>query len=328
MKKNFFPMIFVCLFACMGIFFNIMTCVYGFNAGAGALAAFRTSDIKGDSSLTLDGSDNNSALSDSNHAVGFFDSRSEVKIPIIMYHGIYEGQSKESEYFINAARFENDLKWYRSHGFTAILPSQLIDYVQNGSRLPAKPILLTFDDGYCNNYLYAFPLLEKYSMKAVISLIGVDSDIASDDIYRVPESCNLSWGEVAVMGKSGLVEFGNHTYDMHRIEDGRKGADRKKGESAEIYQKLLSDDLALNQAKIKAATGTAPMLFAWPYGAYPQDRSGDKSLIEVGIKMSVTSYQRTSSVERGNTDSLYGLGRYLRTPGFELESILAEARMS
>lgn len=325
MKKNFFPMIFVCLFACMGIFFNVITCVYGFNIGDGASAALRTSGIKGDSSLTSDGGGNNSAPSGSNHAVGLFDSRSEVKIPIIMYHGIYEGQSKESEYFINADRFENDLKLYRSHGFTAILPSQLVDYVQNGSRLPAKPILLTFDDGYCNNYLYAFPLLEKYNMKAVISLIGVDSDIASDDIYRVPESCNLSWGEVAVMAKSGLVEFGNHTYDMHRIEGGRKGADRKKGESIEAYQKLLSDDLALNQAKIEAATGTAPMLFAWPYGAYPQDRSGDKSLIEVGIKMSVTSYQRTSSVERGNTDSLYGLGRYLRTPDFELESILAES---
>lgn len=325
MKKNFFPMIFVCLFACVGIFFNVMTCVYGLSTGTGVLAVLHPSDIKGDSAAAYDGGDNNSLLSDSKHAVGLLDSRSEIKIPIIMYHGIYEGQSKESEYFINAARFENDLKWYHSHGFTTILPSQLIDYVQNGSQLPDKPILLTFDDGYCNNYLHAFPLLEKYNIKAVISLIGVDSDIASDDIYRVPESCNLSWGEVAVMAKSGLVEFGNHTYDLHRIEGDRKGADRKKGESIENYQKLLFDDLALNQAKIEAATGTAPLLFAWPYGAYPQDRSGDKSLIEVGIKMSVTSYQRTSSVEYGNPDSLYGLGRYLRTPDFKPEAILAES---
>lgn len=110
--------------------------------------------------------------------------------------------------------------------------------------LPSKPILLTFDDGYCNNYTYAFPLLQKYNMKAVISLIGSDSEIASGDIYRVPSSCNLSWGEVALMAKSGLVEFGNHTYDLHRIAGGRKGANQKPGESVEAYHEILSADLS------------------------------------------------------------------------------------
>lgn len=253
------------------------------------------------------------------------DSRSEIELPIVMYHGISEDESGESEYFISKARFEEDLKWYKKQGYTGILPSQLIDYVENGTQLPTRPILLTFDDGYCNNYSYAFPLLEKYNMKAVISLIGVDSDIASDDIYRVPKSCNLSWGEVAAMAKSGLVEFGNHTYDLHRIENGRKGADRKSGESTEAYQRLLTEDLALNQAKIEAVTGSAPLLFAWPYGAYPQDKSGDRALVEVGIKMSVTSYQRSSTVEQGKQESLYGLGRFLRTPQFELAAIQPEA---
>ena len=66
-------------------------------------------------------------------------------------------------------------------------------------------------------------------MKAVISLIGSDSEIASDDIYRVPSSCNLSWGEVALMAKSGLVEFGNHTYDLHRIADKPKARGERRG---------------------------------------------------------------------------------------------------
>lgn len=297
MKKNFLPMLIVCLFACVGVLY----------------------------SLSYSNPDSDTALPMSKFAVRLTDSRSELEIPIIMYHGVSETADGESEYFISAERFENDLKWYRSQGFTTILPSQLTAYAENGSRLPAKPILLSFDDGYCNNYLYAFPLLEKYNMKAVISLIGVDSDIASDDIYRVPESCNLSWGEVAVMAKSGLVEFGNHTYDLHRIENGRKGADRKKGESIENYQKLLFDDLALNQAKIEAVTGAAPLMFAWPYGAYPQDQSGDKALAEAGIKMSVNSYQRISTVEQGKPETLYGLGRFLRTPQFELAAILPEA---
>ena len=247
------------------------------------------------------------------------DNRKSVALPIVMYHGITESSVNESEYFISAERFENDLKWCRENGYTTILPSQLYAYVADGALLPSKPILLSFDDGYCNNYTYAFPLLQKYNMKAVISIIGSDSDIASEDIYRVPASCNLSWGEIALMAKSGLVEFGNHTYNLHRISGGRKGANQKADESLEAYHEVLIADIAKNQEKIRAATGSAPLLFAWPYGAYPADGNGDIALQEAGLLMSVNSYQHISTIEQGNPDSLFGLGRYLRTPSFELE---------
>lgn len=250
------------------------------------------------------------------------DCRSSVKIPILMYHGIQENSKKESEYFISAARFESDLKWLKKHGYTTVLPSQLTAYVDRGAALPEKPVLLTFDDGYCNNYTYAFPLLEKYHMKALISLIGIDSDLASDDIYRVEASCNLNWGEAAIMARSGLVEIGNHTYDLHQIKGGRKGADQKKGEDLNAYHKLLFADLMRNQEKIKEAAGVSPLVFAWPYGAYPQDRNADQVLKDLGIRMSVNSYQRTSTIMQGDAESLYGLGRYLRTPEFALETIL------
>ena len=88
------------------------------------------------------------------------DKRETIEIPIIMYHGITESENSESEYFISQSRFESDLKWYKDNGFTTVLPSQLIAYAESGAKLPEKPILLTFDDGYCNNYLYAYPLLE------------------------------------------------------------------------------------------------------------------------------------------------------------------------
>lgn len=261
----------------------------------------------------------NSALPAAKSAAIIGDSRQSVAIPIVMYHGITESSENKSEYFISRSLFENDLKWYRDKGYTTILPSQLYAYVAEGSCLPSKPILLTFDDGYCNNYTYAFPLLQKYNMKAVISIIGSDSDIASEDIYRVPANCNLSWGEIALMAKSGLVEFGNHTYNLHRISGGRKGANQKADESLEAYHEVLIADIAKNQEKIRSATGSAPLMFAWPYGAYPADDSGDIALQEAGLLMSVNSYQHISTIEQGNPDSLFGLGRYLRTPSFELE---------
>ena len=303
-KTDFFLIIFLVFLMVSGIACGISSCM------GGKIPVFS------DGSVRFTGSAPSRLL---------LDKRETLEIPIIMYHGITENGRSESEYFISQSRFESDLKWYKDNDFTTVLPSQLIAYAESGAKLPEKPILLTFDDGYCNNYLYAYPLLEKYGMKAVISLIGADSEISSDDIYRVPSSCNLSWGEVAVMAKSGLVEFGNHTYNLHQIAGGRKGADQKKGESLSDYHTILFKDLTQNQEKIEQVAGKAPLMFAWPYGAYPQDKNADEVLKSLGLKLSVNSYQRMAHITQGDPESLYGLGRYLRTPDFRLEKILEDS---
>lgn len=251
------------------------------------------------------------------------DARESVDIPIIMYHSITDDPSRESEYVISSARFENDLLWLKENGFTTILPSQLIRYVKQGVSLPEKPVILSFDDGYYNNYSLAFPLLEKYSAKAVIAIIGSQSDTSSREIYRNPTNCSLSWGEAAIMSRSGFVEFANHSYKLHEAQkNGRKGADMLKGESFEQYRQVLLKDLGKNQAAIEKATGQLPQVFAWPYGAYPADRSADQVLKELGFDATFVSYQHTSSVKAGAPETLYGLGRWLRTPDFDMNSIL------
>jgi len=247
------------------------------------------------------------------------DSRESIDIPILMYHGITDVSADESEYVISADRFEDDLKQLAENGYTTIFPSQLIAYVKEGVRLPQKPVILSFDDGFCNNYTLAFPLLQKYNAKAVISLIGKESDISSGEIYRDPMHCNLSWGEVAIMARSGFVEFANHTYSLHTAAaGGRKGADMLPGEAFAAYRDVLLEDLSRNQELIAAAAGKAPQVFAWPYGAYPMDRSADTVLKELGFDATFVSYQHTSSVRAGAPETLYGLGRYLRTPDFDI----------
>ena len=250
------------------------------------------------------------------------DSRASVDIPILMYHSISKDPSGENEYTISQARFENDLKWLQDNGYTTIFPSQLVSFVQEGAILPAKPVILTFDDGFANNYLYAFPLLEKNNMKAVIALIGVESDRSSGDIYRNQDYGNMTWGEVAILSRSGLIEFASHTYDLHSISGGRKGADKKSGESSASYRQILTSDLTKNQELIEAASGKAPLTFAWPFGAYPADRSADPILRDIGFDVTFTSYQHTSTVNQGQPESLYGLGRYLRTPSFDIKKII------
>ncbi|MBR5516921.1 MAG: polysaccharide deacetylase family protein [Firmicutes bacterium] len=251
------------------------------------------------------------------------DTRTEVELPILMYHGITEDASKVNEYTILAKDFEADLVWLKDNGYTSVSTSQLVDYVENGSPLPAKPVLITFDDGYKNNYTIAFELLKKYNSKALISIIGMESDISSKATASNSNLTGyLSWDEISSLSSSDNIEFGNHTYALHFNNGGRKGADKIPSETQEQYAKVLSDDLTLNQSKLYEAAGYNPVAFAWPYGAYPMDGSANEILKNLGFKLTLTSYQIKNTIKQGDSDSLFGLKRFLRTPDFDMNKII------
>lgn len=108
---------------------------------------------------------------------------------------------------VTAGRMEEDLKWLRDNGYHTVLPRELAD----GEDLPKKAVLLTFDDGYRSNYQLLYPLLEKYRMKAVISIITCMPDLPADNF--------LSWDMCREMTDSGLVEIGSHTNHLHNLGD-------------------------------------------------------------------------------------------------------------
>lgn len=248
------------------------------------------------------------------------DIRPEVDLPILMYHKISETGASD-EYTITKEQFAEDLKWLKENGFTTVTTKQLIDYVEKGDTLPEKPVLLTFDDGYYNNYLLAVPLLYENNMSAVFSVIGKEVEEVSRQINRNPSGQSMNSGEIRELAATPYAEIGSHTYNLHRI-NGRKGADKLPDESQEEYERILLKDLSQNNDYIEEIIGSRPLLFAWPYGAYPLDRSADKVLKEAGYKISVTSYQRMNTIRQGDPDSLFGLKRFLRTPSFDINKIL------
>ena len=97
-----------------------------------------------------------------------------IALPIVMYHSLLK--SKSGNYIVHPATFENDLKYIQDKRYTTITMTDLINYVYKNSPLPEKPIIITFDDGFYNNFGYAVPLLHKYDMKAVISIVGKYTD--------------------------------------------------------------------------------------------------------------------------------------------------------
>lgn len=242
-------------------------------------------------------------------------NESAVFVPIVMYHGVLDDTSRQGQYIITPAQLEADLQTIRQSGYTTVVMADLIDYVDNGTPLPEKPIVLTFDDGYYNNVLYADPLLGRYGMKAVISPVCKWTEFYSDTPAQSDHAIysHVTWEEIGAMAASGRWEIQNHSYDMHYCEAGkRKGTLRRASETVEAYEAALREDLTTAQHQLTALAGVTPTTFTYPYGAMCDEAL--PIIKELGFRVTLTCESRVNRITR-NANCLYGLGRYLRPAG-------------
>lgn len=245
-------------------------------------------------------------------------AEASIDMPIIMYHSITKGRSVNKKVQITVTEFENDLKYLKDNGYTTIVMDDLISYVNKKKTLPKKPILLTFDDGNYSDYCYLFPLLKKYNMKAVFSIIGKPTDNYSKEGRKDINYPNVTWTQINEMLKSGLFEIQNHSYNLH----GAIGSKKRQGESTANYKQRLKNDLTLMQTRIKEMTGQTPTTFTYPLGAISNDSTD--ALKEMGLSASLGCKEGVSKVTQGDPDSLYLLKRILRPNGENLSDIIAK----
>ncbi|MEG1067325.1 MAG: polysaccharide deacetylase family protein [Anaerovoracaceae bacterium] len=246
-----------------------------------------------------------------------------VKVPILMYHGLTDKPANQNEYFINANIFENDLKYMKENGYTTITMTDLINYVygKNGvDSLPEKSVVITFDDGYCNNYNLGSPLLKKYKSQGVISVIGSACEEASVAEYRSEDYCNVTWEQLEEMQSSGLWEVQNHTYNLHELKNGRKGARKKPNESSIVYKNMLIKDISTLQKKLTETLGVTPNTFTWPFGAITEE--AHQVLVDLGFKATLSCYSGINIVKKGDPECLYQMKRNLRSPNVPIEKLL------
>ena len=147
----------------------------------------------------------------------FADNSAEapVSLPVIMYHSVCE--KEPSPYTVTPRQLESDLAWLSDNGFESVTAEQLISYTRGVGKLPEKPVLITFDDGFYNNLSLALPLLEKYDMTAVVSIVGrYTDDYAAADPHADSYSY-LTWDDVSELLSSGRIEIGSHTYDLRGL---------------------------------------------------------------------------------------------------------------
>lgn len=245
-----------------------------------------------------------------------------VPLPIIMYHSIVNQSSQWGTYVISADELESDLKYIREQGYTTVTVEDLIGYVYDSKPLPERPIMLTFDDGYYNNYLYAYPLLKKYGMRAVLSIVGRYSDQFSVVKDVNPAYSHVTWDQVREMSESQVIEVQNHSYNLHTINKDRTASMKVSGETAEHYRTVLISDTIRLQAMIDRMTGKMPEAFTYPFGLVSQDSTA--IIREIGFRASLSCYPGINTITK-NPDNLYLLKRLLRPHGKPLSSILTRS---
>ncbi len=246
--------------------------------------------------------------------------RTEVRLPVIMYHHVTEDVSKAGDYVVTTAQLEGDLKYLRDHGCTAVSAAQLVDFCLGQGNLPEKPVLITFDDGQLSVLDYALPLLEKYDMCAVAALVGAYCDREERLEYRSPEYSYMTWFEAGQLAASGRFELAAHTQSMHEECRPRRGCLPKNSEPEDAYRLALNSDLETVERSIENASGYRPYVFAYPFG-FHCDLS-DSILSERGYSVVLTCESRVN-VLTGEPSELMSLARFNRPASADRERFFA-----
>ena len=231
-------------------------------------------------------------------------------LPILMYHNVAGAGEECNSVTVTSERLEADLNWLRKNGYRTILPSELA----NEEDLPANAVLLVFDDGYISNFELLFPLLQKYQMKAAVSLIV---SLSEGDAVG-----HLTWDMCREMAQSGLVEFGSHTYALHNPEsngnfnaDGANGVQRRSGEKKADFEARVFGDLEKSRIRIEEELGQAPVFFAYPYGVVEPDA---EEYLRQNFQMTFITGGKTADISK----TMYRLPRISVTMETELKDLL------
>lgn len=227
----------------------------------------------------------------------------DIRYGVMCYHDIVdetapnaaatgeEGMSEEfkRQYYpqtVTVQRLISHFNWFKQHGYTPVSWKQIKDARAGRGKLPEKPVLLTFDDGYASFYKTIYPVLKAYNYPAVFALVTgwmetpMDATVAYGK-KRLSRKAFITWEQVREMQKSGLVEIASHTHDLHRSNKGNPFGsefaaalpgkyENGRYETHAEYRQRIAGDLKRSADVIEKRTGIRPDVLVWPYGQYNQ----------------------------------------------------------
>jgi len=168
----------------------------------------------------------------------------KVRLPVLLYHHI--GPNHAGLYpslTVAPSVFEEQLRWLAGRGYVGIRPSDWLRWRREGTPLPKRPILLTFDDGYADLADYAFPALRACGFGAAVFIVTgrIGGTNAWDPVQGSGTLRLLSGDQIRYWASQG-IEFGSHS---------RTHADLTTLSSAQ-----LDDEVSGSQSELAGILGT------------------------------------------------------------------------
>lgn len=188
----------------------------------------------------------------------------DIGVPILYYHSVLPDAevATPNEVTISPEKLREELMLVKELGYTTLTMSEFTAYINDNKPIPEKSILITFDDGYTDNYAHAFPILKELNMKATIFMIA----------SQVDSGYYMSAAQLREMSDYG-IDIESHT-DNH------------------VYLDTLSYDQQLKELKdskekLEKILGKEVTSIAYPYGNYNEDTK--KAAIAAGYTFGFTT---------------------------------------
>ncbi len=236
-------------------------------------------------------------------------------IPVVMYHHVTE---QGGFLAMSARQFESQIRGLAEKGYRALKADEFASFFK-GRPLPRKSILLTFDDGYLDNWVHAHPILERYGMSAILfaitGLIGngparphagqgkavpicLPHRRAKMQMFgNQPDSVMLRWDEVHKMVGAGTFEIHSHTHTHKRWD--------LECESASEKMERLREDLSASRLVLTQQLGDVSSHLCWPQGYFDADYK--QAAQELGFRHLYTTDARGQNLPQGDTTHIHRL---------------------
>ena len=190
-----------------------------------------------------------------------------MSIPVIMYHHIL---SQDSFIASSCENFEKQMKYLSDNGWKTLTSKEFYLYKQKKLKLPKRSVLITFDDGWRDNFVFAYPILKKYNLKATLFIVTqwIEEASKADECKYVeknhkeckalapisPRAVLCNWDELKKMNDVFDIHCHTHT---HR--------DDYFGEIS------WEDDIKKSKESIQKNLGFDDHYLCWPRGNYTQE---------------------------------------------------------
>ncbi len=202
-------------------------------------------------------------------------------LPVLMYHHV---SPEPGLVTISPQHFRAQMHAVARAGYQSVTAQQLQQFLAGG-KLPAKSVLITFDDGYLDNWVYAHPVLKETGLSATLFTItgwigdgpmrpyaGQQADLPITPSHKVcmnavreqrHDDVMMRWSEIEAAQRAGTFEFHSHTHTHTRW-------DKLFPVVAERRQRL-AEDLALSRETLNARLGYVSRHLCWPQGYFDTD---------------------------------------------------------